>query len=92
MPIGVLFDGEVLLHGAIYSVLSMGTKAVCGLAHRRHFWTVALAMIARGDLGFLMLASASKLALIDARLEAACAWARLRCSRATSNRRTKCAA
>jgi Kef-type K+ transport system membrane component KefB len=75
LPVTVLFSSSELLYGFVYSLLSLLSKAVCGFAYHPHFWTVALAMISRGDLGFLMLSSAASLGLIDASLSAIAVWA-----------------
>jgi Kef-type K+ transport system membrane component KefB len=75
LPIRALFSSHDLLFGFIYSLLSLASKAVCGLAYWPDFWTVSLAMIARGDLGFLMLSSAASVNIIDSSLAAICVWA-----------------
>lgn len=78
-PLGMLFDREAVILGTLLTVVSVVGKLACGLAMcpkwRTHAIPVAVAMLGRGEFGFLIAAQARKDSLLSGLQYAAVIWA-----------------
>lgn len=78
-PLKDLFDKSSLILGALLTVVSILGKFSCALGMWPNWWTngvpVAIAMLARGEFGFLIAKEAREQDLIDQKVYAAVIWA-----------------
>lgn len=78
-PLGMLFEREAVVLGMLLTVVSVVGKLACGLAMcpnwRTHALPVAVAMLGRGEFGFLIAAQARTDSLLSGPQYAAVIWA-----------------